>query len=120
MQNKNEKYMREYIAMGVCDERRAIFNATAAKLPDGEFGMCVLAVNGNTLSIYDTNMKERIGEHLYTIPLNEVSDVRINDNFFSELIKGYTLRFVYNNYTYTFKNAFTQKNALTVIRSEIK
>ena len=118
MSASKEKYTQEHIAKGVCDERGAVFHATAVKLPDGNFGMVVLGVKGNILSIFDCNMKGSIGEPLYNIPLKEVRDVKINDNFFAELIKGYSLRFVHNGFTYTFKNAFAYKNALSIIRSE--
>lgn len=120
MSTNKEKFLQENIAKGVCDERGAVFCATAVRLPDGNFGMVTLGVKGNVLSIFDCNMKGIIGEALYSIPLKDVSDVKINDNFFAELIKGYSLRFTHNGFTYTFKNAAMQKNALAVIRSEAK
>ena len=33
MQSRKEKYGKKYIDIGVCDERGAVFHATAVKLP---------------------------------------------------------------------------------------
>lgn len=120
MQNRKDKYIRKYIDIGVCDERGAVFHATAVNLPGGEFGMCVLAVNGNVLTVYDTDSKKPVGAKMYTVPLKNAKDIMINDSFFSELIKGYSLKFIYDGATYKFKNAYSQKDALAVIRSEAK
>ena len=120
MQSGKEKHIRKYIEIGVCDDRGAVFHATAVKLPGGEFGMCVLAVNGSVLTVYDTDSKKPVGAKMYTIPLKDAKDLMINDSFFSELIKGYSLKFVYDGFTFKFKNAYSQKNALAVIKSETK
>ncbi len=108
------------IEAGVCDQRGAAFCATAVKLPSGAFGMVLLGVKGSVLSIYDTDMRNNVGDHLYSIDLKKISDLKINDNFFAEMFKGYGLRFVYDGFTYTFKNCCTQKAQLAVIRSEAK
>ena len=76
MTNK-EKFAQKMISAGVCDERGAVFCATAVKLPDGSFGMCLLGVKGNELSIYDTDMKSSVGKLLYTIPLKQVTGLEI-------------------------------------------
>ncbi len=115
-----ESFAQKMIASGVCDERGAAFCATAAGLPGGEFGPCLLAVRGHTLSVYDTDIKSRVGQRLYTIDLEDISDLSVNDSFFSELFRGYSLRFTYKGAVYTFKNCFAQKAALAVIRAEAK
>ncbi len=117
MASAKEKYAQKMIAAGVCDERGAAFAATAVELPDGSFGMCLLGVRGNELQIYETDMRNNIGEKLYAIPLREVSGVSVN-RFLGELLKGYSLRFTYNGFVYTFKNCFQQKDALAVIQKE--
>jgi len=114
-----EKYIQSNIAMGVCDERGGALHATASRLPNGEFGMVVLGLKGNILSIFDCDMKGVVDDKaLYSIPMKEVSNLKINDNFFAELIKGYTIRFTYNGFTWIFRNASMRKHALNVIRSE--
>ena len=117
MTNK-EKFALRMQEAGVCDQRGAAFCATAAGLPDGSFGLCLLGVNGNELSIYDTDMKSNVGEKLYTIPLHGVTNVQINVGFMAELMKGFSFRFVYNGFTYTFKNCAQNKMALNIIRQE--
>lgn len=118
MQSNQEKYAQKMCAAGVCDERGAAFCATAVKLPNGAFGMCLLGVKGNELSIYDTDMKSNAGELLYVIPLKDVSGLTINEGFLAELLKGCSLKFTYQGFTYTFKNCWQQKQALAVIRTE--
>jgi hypothetical protein len=120
MSDRKATYRRAHMEQGVCDERGAVFHATAARLPNGAYGMCVLGVRGNLLSIYDTGSQAGVGQRLYTIPLNQVKDVQINDSFFAEVFRGCTLRFAYKNFTFKFKNAYAQKQALAVIRSEIQ
>lgn len=113
-----ENYAKKMHAAGVCDERGAAFCATIDRLPDGTFGMCLLGVKGNELSIYDTDMKSSVGELICTIPLREVSNLAITNGLLLEIFKGYSFRFDYNGFTYTFKNCAQQKASLAVIRSE--
>ncbi len=117
MTNK-EKYAQKMISAGVCDERGAAFCATAVKLPNGSFGMCLLGVKGNELSIYDTDMKSSVGELLYTIPLRNISGLEITSGLLAEIFKGYSFKFTYEGFNYKFKNCAQQQSALAVIRNE--
>lgn len=117
MTNK-ENFAQKMISAGVCDERGAAFCATAVKLPDGSFGMCLLGVKGNELSIYDTDMKSSMGKLLYTIPLKQVTGLEITSGLLAEIFKGFSFRFTYDGFVYKFKNCAQQKEALSVIRSE--
>ena len=114
------KFAQKMYSAGVCDDRGAVFCATAVALPDGSFGMCLLGVKGNELSIYDTDMKSSIGEHLYTIPLKEATDLQITSGLFAEIFKGYSFKFTYGNFEWKFKNCAQQKAALQVIANECK
>ncbi len=113
------KFSQKMYNAGVCDERGAAFCATAVGLPEGEFGMVLLGVNGNELSVYDTDMKSNVGEHLYTIPLNEVTDLQITNGLLAEIFKGYSFKFTYDHFEWKFKNCAQQKAQLAVIRSEV-
>ncbi len=115
-----EAFAKKMMDAGVCDERGAAFCATAVKLPDGSFGMCLLGVVGNNLNIYDTDMKTNVGQKLYTIPLKDVTDLTVTNGFLGELFKGYSFGFTYGGFDYTFKNCWQQKQQLAVIRSEVK
>ncbi len=113
-----EAYAKKMMDAGVCDERGAAFCADAVALPDGSYGLCLLGVVGNELSIYDTDMKSTVGEKLYTIPLKNVTDLTVSNGFLGELLKGYSFRFTYEGFTYTFKSCCQQKAHLAVIRNE--
>ena len=76
--------------------------------------MCVLVANGKVLTVYDTDSKKAVGAKMNTIPLNKAKDLQMNNSFFAELIKRYSLIFIYDGYVYKFKNA------LAVIRDEAK
>ena len=117
MTNK-EKFAQKMIAAGVCDERGAAFCATAVKLPDGSFGMCLLGLKGNVLSIYDTDMKTSVGELLYTIPLKEITGFQASANMLAEIFTGYSFRFAHNGFQYKFKNCAQNKAALAAIAAE--
>lgn len=113
-----ENYANKMRAAGVCDERGAAFCATAVQLPNGAYGMCLLGVKGNELSIYDTDMKSSVGELICRIPLQEITNLEVTNGLLLEIFKGYSFRFDYNDFTYTFKNCAQQKAALAIIRSE--
>lgn len=117
MTNK-EKFALRMQEAGVCDSRGAAFCATAVALPSGDFGMCLLGVKGNELTIYDTDMKTNVLDKLYTIPLKEITNVQINEGLLAELLKGFSFRFIHNGFTYTFKNCAQNKAALNLIRQE--
>jgi len=112
------KFSQTVVDAGVCDERGAAFCATAVRLPQGEFGMVLLGVNGNELFIYDIDMRSNIGEHLYTIPLKEITDLKINNGLLGEMIKGYSFKFNYEGFEWKFKNCAMKKNELAVIQKE--
>lgn len=115
-----EQFAQKMQAAGVCDERGAAFCATAVRLPNGAFGMCLLGVKDNDLSIYDTDMKSSVGELIVTIPLGEIEDLMITTGLLAEVFKGYSFKFVHKGFTYKFKNCAQQKAALAVIQSEVK
>lgn len=112
------QFAQRMVASGVCDERAAAFCATAVALPNGSYGMCLLGVRGNTLSIYDTDMKSTVGQKLYSISLKDVDSLIINHGFLAELLKGFSFCFNYKGFSYKFKNCFQQKQALSIIESE--
>lgn len=118
--SNQDKFARKMVEAGVCDERGAVFCATAAKLPDGSFGMVLMGVVGNELHLYDTDMKSSVGQHLYTIPLKDVTDLQITSGLLAEIFKGYSFKFTYNGFEWKFKNCAQQKTQLAVIKSETK
>ncbi|MBO5049233.1 MAG: hypothetical protein J6C41_02225 [Oscillospiraceae bacterium] len=107
------KFQDRLIAEGYCDNRGAGFCASAAKLPNGEYGLVLLCVNGNNLNLFDIDIKSNIGELLYVVELKKIENLKIRAGILSPV-----LRFDYNGYTYSFKNFVGVKPALKVIEEE--
>ena len=107
------KYQEKLLAMGLCDERMAAFCATATNLPRGEYGMVLLAVKGNMLSLYDVDMKSDPQDLLYTIPLNEIENLK-----YSTFVLTAQLKFTWKGEGFRFTNFAGVKSALEVIKTE--
>ena len=107
------KFQQKLIDQGYCDERGAGFCATATRLPNGEYGGIALCVKGNTLSMYDVDMRSNIGACVYTVELSKIEGLKIRCNILSQILK-----FTYNGKEYAFTNFLGVKPALDVIKSE--
>ena len=107
------KFQDKLIADGYCDDRGAGFCATATKLPNGEYGMVALCVKGNTLSLYDVDMRSNLGQMLYTVELKQIENLKIRTGILSQVLK-----FEYNGAAYSFTNFVGVKPALKVIADE--
>ena len=115
----SSKLQKQFLDLNLCDDRGAVFAATAGRLPNGNFGVVWLSVKGNDLHISAcVGIKSDLGELQCTIPLREVKNFQSTNGFFGEVLKGYSFRFVYGGHKFMFKNCFPQKNALAVIRQE--
>lgn len=101
-------------AGNLCDERDAAFCATADVLPNGSFGIVLLALNGNRLHICDVDFQNNIGSVLYSVPMADVQDFKIGRS-----LVGNTLRFTWNNHPFRFKNMTGLKDLLEIIGSEV-
>ena len=109
------KFQEKLIADGYCDERGAGFCATATQLPNGEFGMVALCVKGNTLGLYDVDMKSNLGRLLYKVELKSVENLKIKCSILSQVLK-----FTYQGSSFAFTNFLGVKPALKVIEEESK
>lgn len=107
------KFQDKLIADGYCDNRGAGFCATATKLPNGEYGMVALCVNGSKLNLFDVDMRSNLGDLLYAVDLKQIENLKIKVGLFSQVLK-----FEYNGYTYSFNNFVGVKPALKVIEEE--
>ncbi len=107
------KFQDKLIAEGYCDNRGAGFCATATNLPNGEYGIVALCVNGSSLCLYNTDMKSNIGNLLYKIDLKQIKNLKIKAGLFSQVLK-----FDYNGSIYSFTNFVGVKPALKVIEEE--
>ena len=107
------KVQEKWVNEGYCDTRGAGFCANATRLPDGSYGIVALCVKGNTLGIYDVDMKNNMKELLFKVQLNRIEQLKIRSNIFSQ-----KLYFVYNGGEYSFTNFIGVKPALKVIEEE--
>ena len=55
--SKFDQYLDGLLIRGLVDNRKLAGVANARNLPNGEFGFCLMCLNGSTLDLYDTNMK---------------------------------------------------------------
>jgi hypothetical protein len=89
----------------------AFTNAKA--LSNGEYGLCLLCVNGNTLGIYDTDFNQNIGKMMYNITLNRIDNIKSS----SFVLKRY-LEFEYESKTYHFADFGDAKRIIVIIMEE--
>ena len=87
MNEKQEKYLNGLLIRGIVDARRLAGIANAKRLPNGEFGMCLMCLNGSTLNLYDTNLKQEVGPLLYSVDLKNVANLKTSSFIFNSYIK---------------------------------
>lgn len=107
------KFQQSLIDQRYCDPRGAGFCATATRLPNGERGIVCLCVVGNTLKIYDIDLRNNLGQMLYQIKLSEISGLKMRCLLLSQVLK-----FNYQGQIYSFTNFYGVKPALKVIEEE--
>ena len=73
---RNEQYLDGLLIRGIVDTRKLAGVANAKKLPNGEFGFCLMCLKDSTLDLYDTNFKQEVGQLLYSIDLKKVTNLK--------------------------------------------
>ncbi len=106
------KLQQRYINEGLCDERGAAFCANAELLPNGSYGLVLLALKGGTLSVYDVDMHSNPGKLIRKIELHEVQELSIKGLIIKKL------KFKYQGFEYVFNNLMGLKEPLEVIKRE--
>ena len=48
---------------------------------------CLMCLNGSTLDLYDTNMKQEVGELLYSVDLKKVTNLKTSAFIMNSYIK---------------------------------
>lgn len=109
---KQEKYLNDLLIKGFVDARKLAGVANATKLPNGEVGFCLMCLNGDTLYIYDTNLKQEVGSLLYTVYLKEVTDLKTSTFMLNSYIK-----FNYDGFDYKLVDC-VHKELYKAIREE--
>ena len=78
--------------------------------------MVLLALRGDTLYLYDIlDMKNTVGDLLYTIPLGKMSEIQTAASMLGEMLHGYSFRFTYQGEVCSFKNCFPMKDMIRTI-----
>lgn len=114
MQEKQEAYLIDLLIRGLVDNRKVAVVSNAKKLPNGEYGLCLLCLNGSELAIYDTDFHQNVGPRLYTIDLKQVSGFKSSSFIFNRFIK-----FTYQGFHYALADFGDAKNFIAAVISEL-
>ena len=109
---KFEIFLNGLLVRGLVDDRKLAAVAHASDLPNGEFGFCLICLNGSRLDLYDTNIKQEVGELLYSIDLKKVSNLKTSAFMFNSYIK-----FTYEGFKYKLVDC-VDKKLYNAIKSE--
>ena len=112
------KFQERIYSQGLCDERRVAFCVNATNLPNGEYGFVLLCVYGNNLNIYDINLKNEVGDRLYSVPLSKISGLKAITKGIRIYFSGRQLSFKYEGNEYAFKNFGKPNIEIDVIMEE--
>ena len=85
---KQEAFLNGLLIRELVDTRKLAGVANAKRLPNGEFGFCIMCLNGSTLNIYDTNMHQEVGQLLYTIDLKKISKLKTSTFIFNMYLEA--------------------------------
>ena len=108
-----EQVKSELLERGLVDNRKIVVFANAKNLPSGAYGLCILAVSSNTLTVFDTDFSQRIGDILYVIPLDQIKDIKASDFIFRRY-----LQFTYNDHRFHFADFGDARNFISAVISE--
>ena len=102
--DKIEAFSNGLLRAGLVDSRKLSGVATAQKLPNGEFGLCMLCLNESSLNLYDTGLDQAVGELLYSIDLKKVKNLKTKASAFNSYIK-----FTYEGFEYKLTNCASKE-----------
>lgn len=109
---KPEKYLNGLLLRGLVDARKLAGVANAKKLPNGEFGLCLMCLNDSTLNFYDTNFKQEVGHLLYSVDLKKVTNLKTSSFVFNSYLK-----FTYEGFNYKLVDC-SHKELYSAIKNE--
>ena len=112
--SKQDAFLENLLQIGLVDDRKKAVVANAKKLPNGEFGLCLLCLKGHILCVYDTDFQQNVGQRLYKIDLKGISDLKTSGFVFNRYMK-----FTYENVQYKFADFGDAKSFIEAVSSEI-
>ena len=98
------------LRLGFADEHKNVVFASAKKLPNGEYGLCVLGINKRVLTVCGADFSQEIGRKLYEIRLDQITDLKSSAFVFNRY-----LQFQYQGATYRFADFGDAKNFLCAV-----
>lgn len=110
---KFDKYLDGLLIRGFIDTRKLAGVANAKKLPNGEWGFCLMCLKDSTLNLYDTNLKQEVGTLLYSIDLKKVTNLKTSSFMLNSYIK-----FAYEGFNYKLVDC-VHKELYNAIKSEV-
>lgn len=113
-EEKQELYFNRLLVNGIVDSRKIAVVANAKKMPNGEFGLCLLCLKDQFLNVYDTDFSQNVGAHLYKVNLKEVSDFKCSSFVFNRY-----LQFSYQGFKYRAGDFGNAKAFLEAVQSEL-
>ena len=115
LREKQERFLKNLMIRGMIDERKIAYAAGARNLPKGEYGLCLLCILRNTLSVYELDIHQTVGEKLYDIPLKQITRLKAS----SFLLNSYLI-FHYNGFRYKFVDFGGGKPLIDTVRTEME
>ena len=112
--SKQDQYLKGLLIRGLVDNRKLAGVANATRLPNGEYGFCLMCLKDSTLNIYDTNFAQEVGELLYSIDLKKVTNLKTSTFIFNCYIK-----FTYEGFNYRLDDCL-HKELYNAIKSELQ
>jgi len=114
LKEKQERFLKGLLIRGMVDGRKIAYAAGASSLPNGEYGLCLLCICRNVLSVYELDILQTVGEKLYEIPLNQIEGLKAS----SFLLNSYLI-FTYQNFRYKFVDFGGGKPLISAVREEM-
>lgn len=113
MVKKMEERLIRYMNQGLIDERKLCAVGNAKRLPGGEFGFVLMCLKGHHLDFYDTDIRDDIGQLLYSVDLRQVTDLKTSTFIFNSFIQ-----FTYQGFRYKIVDAMA-KDLYNAIKEEV-
>ena len=114
MKEKHDRFLKNLMICGMVDERKIAYAAGARTLPNGEFGLSLLCINRNMLTVYALDIHQTVGDKLYEIPLNQITQFKAS----AFLLNSYLI-FQYEGFQYKFVDFGGGKPLIDTIRYEM-
>ena len=112
MNKKMEARLENFYNQGLVDERKLYTVGNAKQLPNGEFGFVMMCLKNHYLDFYDTDIRDTVGKHLYSVDLRHITNLKTSTFILNSFIK-----FTYQGFRYKIVDA-PAKDLYNAIKEE--